>query len=185
VLTIAVLGARADVAAQMTNGWFVARATAALAIVAAAAIVAFLTAVPGVEPSRFARALPWAAGLSWGVMLAGAIAATRSPLALLLQAAPHPSCVLIIAAAAVSPWLMLVRMLRRGAALHAARTAAYAGAASLGVGALAAQFVCTNDAAAHHLLWHFTPVVLLTAASIVTGSVFLERPSAGRTLHRT
>jgi hypothetical protein len=45
--------------------------------------------------------------------------------------------------------------------------------------------VCTNDAAAHHLLWHFTPVVLLTAASIVTGSLFLERPSAGSALHRT
>jgi hypothetical protein len=44
------------------------------------------------------------------------------------------------------------------------------------VGALGAQFVCANDAAAHHLLWHFTPVVLVTVASIAVGSPLLGRP---------
>jgi hypothetical protein len=176
LVSVAVLGVRTDIAAQLMNGWFVARATATLVIVVAAAIVAFLMSVPGVEPSRLVRALPWAACLIWAVMLVGTIAGTRSPLAFLLQVTPHPSCVLLIAATALSPGVMLVRMLQDAAPLQAAWTGGLAGLASLALGALGTQFVCTNDAAAHHLLWHFTPVVLLTAASIAVGSSLFGRP---------
>ena len=176
LVSVAILGVRPDVAAQMMNGWFVARATATLAIVVAAAIVAFFMSVPGIGPSRLLRALPLAACLVWAVMLVGTIAAARSPLALLLQVTPHPSCVLLIAVTALSPGVMLVRMLRHAAPLQAAWTAGFAGLASLGVGALGAQFVCTNDAAAHHLLWHFAPVALLTVAGIAVGSSLLGRP---------
>jgi hypothetical protein len=170
LLSVVILGVRADAAAQMVNGWFVARAAATIAIALAAAIVAFLLSVPGLEPSRLVRALPVAASLVWGGMLIGAIAATRSPLDLLLRAAPHPSCVLLIVATAFLPGAILVRMLRRAAPLAARWTGGLAGLASLAVGGLAAQFVCPNDAAAHHLLWHFTPFVLLTLASIAVGS---------------
>jgi hypothetical protein len=52
----------------------------------------------------------------------------------------------------------------------------FAGLASLAVGALGAQFVCSNDAAGHQLLWHFTPVVLLTVASIAVGSSLFGWP---------
>ena len=173
LVSVALLGMRPDAAAQLMNGWFVARATATLVIVVAAAIVAFLMSVPGVEPSRLVRALPWAVCLIWAVMLIGTIAATRSPLAFLLQVTPHPSCVLLIAATAILPGAILVRMLRDAAPLRAAWTGGLAGLASLAVGALGTQFVCTNDAAAHHLLWHFIPVVVLTAASIAAGSSLL------------
>jgi hypothetical protein len=176
LLSVVILGVRADVAAQMEDGWFFARATATLAIVVSAAIVAFLTSVPGVEPSRMVRAMPLAACLIWAVMLVGAIAATRSPLDRLLQVTPHPSCVLVIAATALAPWVLLVRMLRHAAPLQAAWTGGVAGLASLAAGALGAQFVCTNDAAAHQLLWHFIPVVLLTLASFSVGSALLGRP---------
>jgi hypothetical protein len=169
-VSVAILGVRSDVAAQMMNGWFVARATATLAIVVAAAIVAFFMSVPGAERSRLVRALPLAACLVWAVLLVGTIAANASPLEVLLQVTPHPSCVLLIVATALLPGATLVRMLRDAAPLQAAWTAGFAGLASLAVGALAAQFVCSNDAAAHHLLWHFTPVVLLTGASIAVGS---------------
>jgi hypothetical protein len=161
---------RADVAAQVGDGWFVARATATLAIVVAAAIVAFFMSVPGVEPSRLVRALPVAACLVWAVMLIGTLAATRSPLDVLLQVTPHPSCVLLIAATAITPGVMLVRMLRDSAPLQARWTGGLAGLASLALGALGTQFVCSNDAAAHHLLWHFTPVVLFALASVAVGS---------------
>jgi len=154
----------------------VARATATLAIVVAAAIVAFFMSVPGVEPSRLVRALPLAACLVWAVMLVGPIAAVRSPLDVLLQVTPHPSCVLLIVATALLPGAILVRMLRDAAPLHARRTGGFAGLASLAVGALGTQFVCTNDAAAHHLLWHLTPVVLVTVASIAVSSSLLGRP---------
>ena len=173
LLSVVILGVRSDVAAQMINGWFVARATATLAIVVAAAIVAVFMSVPGVEPSRLVRALPLTACLVWTAMLISTIAATRSPLDVLLQVTPHPSCVLLIAATALPPGVALVRMLQHAAPLQATWTAGLAGLASLALGALGAQFVCSNDAAAHHLLWHFTPVVLLTLASAAAGpSVF-------------
>lgn len=175
LVSVAVLGVRADAAAQMMDGWFVARATATLAIVAAAAVVAFFMSVPGAEPSRLVRALPVAACLVWAAMLVAAIAATRSPLDLLLQARPHPSCVLLVAVTAFTPGVVLVRMLRQAAPLEAAWTGGFAALASLAVGALGAQFVCTDDAAAHHLLWHFAPVALLTMVSIAAGSVLLGR----------
>lgn len=176
LLSVVIFGVRADVAAQMMNGWFVARATAAIAIAFAAAIVAFFLSVPGVEPSRLIRALPLAACLVWAVMLVGTIAATRSPLDLLLQVTPHPSCVLLIVATAFLPGVILVRMLRHAAPLATRWTSGLAGLASLAVGALGAQFVCTNDAAGHQLLWHFTPVVLLALASIAVGSSLFGWP---------
>src|SRR5688572_11833795 len=157
----------------MMNGWFVARATATLAIVVAAAIVAFFMSVPGAERSRLVRAVPLAACLAWAVMLVGTIAATRSPLDALLQVTPHPSCVLLVVATALLPGATLVRMLRDAAPLQARWTVGFAGLASLALGALGTQFVCTNDAAAHHLLWHLTPVVLLTLTSAALGSSVL------------
>jgi hypothetical protein len=170
LVSVVILGVRSDVAAQMMNGWFVARATATLAIVVAAAIVAFFMSVPGAERSRLVRALPLAACLVWAVLLVGTIAANGSPLEVLLQVTPHPSCVLLIVATALLPGATLVRMLRDAAPLQPAWTAGFAGLASLAVGALGAQFVCSNDAAAHHLLWHFIPVVLLTLSGIAIGS---------------
>ena len=171
--SVVILGVRSDVAAQMMNGWFIARATATLAIGVTAAIVAFFMSVPGVEPSRPARAVPLAACLAWAVMLVGTIAATRSPLDVLLQVTPHPSCVLLVVATALLPGATLVRMLRDAAPLQARWTGGFAGLASLALGALGTQFVCTNDAAAHHLLWHLTPVVLLTLTSAAVGSSVL------------
>ena len=171
--SVVILGVRSDVAAQMMNGWFIARATATLAIGVSAAIVAFFMSVPGVEPSRPARAVPLTACLAWAVMLVGTIAATRSPLDVLLQVTPHPSCVLLVVATALLPGATLVRMLRDAAPLQARWTGGFAGLASLALGALGTQFVCTNDAAAHHLLWHLTPVVLLTLTSAAVGSSVL------------
>ena len=176
LLSVVMLGVRADVAAQMVNGWFVARATATMTIAFAAAIVAFILSVPGVEPSRPVRALPWAACLAWFVMLIGTIAASQSPLDLLLQVTPHPSCVLLLAVTAFPSGILLVWMLRQAAPLKARWTSGFAGLASLAVGALGTQFMCSNDAAAHHLLWHFTPVLLLTMASIAVGSSLFGWP---------
>jgi hypothetical protein len=40
-----------------------------------------------------------------------------------------------------------------------------------------AQFVCANDGAAHHLVWHFAPVVLLAAAGSPVVASLLDWPS--------
>jgi hypothetical protein len=175
VLSVVMLGVRVDVAAQMVNGWFVARASATLAIAVGAAIVALFMSVPGLEPPLRARALPLSACLIWAAMLVAPIGAARSPLDLLLQVTPHPSCAFLIAATALPPGVMLVRMLRDAAPLRARSTGGLAGLASLALGALGTQFVCTNDAAVHHLLWHFSPIVLLTLASFSVGASVLGK----------
>jgi hypothetical protein len=176
LLSVVILGVRGDAAAQMVSGWFVARAAATLAVAVGAASVAFLMSVPGAEPSRVARALPVAACLVWAVMLISTIAWTRSPVDLPLRAAPHPSCALIIAATALLPGVVLSRMLRQAAPLAARWTGGLAGLASLAVGALGAQFVCANDSADHHVLWHLAPVVLLTLASIAASAALFKWP---------
>jgi hypothetical protein len=58
-------------------------------------------------------------------------------------------------------------MLRRAAPLARVWTCALAGLASLALGALGTQFVCTDDSAAHHLLWHVLPLVLLIPTSLI------------------
>jgi hypothetical protein len=119
--------------------------------------------------------LPLSACLVWAAMLVAPIGAARSPLDFLLQVTPHPSCAFLIAATALPPEVMLVRMLRDAAPLQGRWTGGLAVLASLAMGALETQFVCTNDAAAHHLLWHFSPVVLLTLASFSVGSCVLGK----------
>jgi hypothetical protein len=182
-LCAVIVGARGDVAAQMANGWFVVRAATTLGIGVGAAWVVFLMSVPGVEPSGRLRALPMAGCGVWAVMLARATAATPAPLELLPHVTPEPSCVLLIAAIAMAPGAALVRMLRHAAPLQARWTAGLAGLASLALGALGAQVVCTNDAGAHHLLWHLAPVLLLTLGCVALGPALCGWPrSASATL---
>ena len=171
-----ILGPRADAGAQMLDTWFLARASATLAIMVTAGILAFTMSVPAGEPSRLVRAVPLAMCLVWAPILASALA-DGSGLNLLLQVTPHPSCVLSIAATALSPAALVLWMLRRAAPLDATRTAGFAGLASLAAGALGTQFVCANDAAAHHLVWHFIPIVLLTLASTLGAPLLRRRHS--------
>lgn len=170
LLSVVLLGVRADVAPRMTEAWFIARAAATLVMVAAAAAVAFLISVPGVWPSPAARTLPVMAGAVWGVMLAAALAVAGSPWERLLLVQPHPVCVLQIVGLALLPGVVLTRMLRRAAPLRRRWAGGLAGLASAALGALGTQFVCGDDTAAHHLLWHFTPVVLLAFAGVAIGS---------------
>ena len=169
-LSVILLGVRPDVASRLVDAWFIARAVATLTIVAMAAAVAFLISVPGVWPSRAARTLPAMAGVAWGMMLAATLAFAGSPLEGLLLVQPHPVCVLQIAGIALLPGVVLTRMLRRAAPLRRRWTGGLAGLASAALGALGTQFVCGDDTAAHHLLWHFTPVVLLALAGVALGS---------------
>ena len=176
LLVVLALGVRPDLAAAMRDGWFVARAAVTLGIVVGAALLALMTSVPGLPAPPRVRALPWLASVAWFAMLAGIIAATRSPLATLAQTSPHPSCVLFIVAIATAPAATLLRMLRHAAPLERARAGGLVGLAGAALGALGAQFVCANDAAAHHLLWHFIPVVLLALASVPLGALARRAP---------
>lgn len=177
LVSVILLGVRPDAAERVQAGWFLLRAAATLGMAMAGAGIAFVTSVPGRGRSLVARALPAATGLVWAGLLAQTITGIGSPIALLSGATVHPVCVLLVTTIALPPGVVLARMLRHGAPLQAGWTAACAGLASAGVGALGAQFVCANDAAAHHLVWHVTPVAVLTAAAAVAGPWLLPGPS--------
>ena len=175
-VSVLILGVRSDIAPQLASFWFLGRAVVTLALALTAATVATCMGVPGAEPSAARRALPVAMWVVWGVMLLGPIGVAQSPLDLLLQAQPHFSCVRHITAIALPPGVALVWLLRQAAPLHPLWAGGLAGLASLAVGGLGAQVVCANDAAAHHLLWHFMPVGLLALATLAAGTSLFGWP---------
>jgi len=166
VLAVVFLGTRHDVASQLGRPWFAARAAVTLATAIAAATAAVRLSVPGLARPLRIGAMPWALCLGWGASLAGGLVSIGSPLRLLLSASPHVSCVVCIAAIGLVPGVWLVRTLRQAEPLDVRWTGGCAGLASAASGALATQFVCSSDAPAHHLLWHFAPVVLLALAPL-------------------
>ena len=166
VLAVTWLGARPDAASQLGRPWFAARAALTLATAIAAAVVAVRMSVPGLARAHGLRAVPWGLCLGWGALLVGALAATGAPLRLLRDVSPHVSCFACITAIGFVPGAWLVCSLRQAAPLDTRWTGGCAGLAGAAAGALATQFVCGSDAPAHHLLWHFLPVVVIALAQL-------------------
>jgi hypothetical protein len=181
LLAVSVLGLRDDAASQLVRPWFMARAGVTLGTATAAAIVGVRMSVPGLAGGHGLRGLPWAVGLAWGALLAAKLASTGAPLRLLQHAPAHLSCVIGIGAIGLGPAVWLVRTLRQAAPLDARGTAGCVGLASAASGALAMQFICGSDAPAHHLLWHFAPVMLIALAVLALAPrLFRPREASSR-----
>lgn len=178
IVTI-VLGLRPHVGAHLQDTRFVAAAIATFGLAVAAAASAFVISVPGNGDRPGIRALPLLAVLPWATLLWWRLTAAASadgiePIALLAATRWHPVCVLLILTIAALPGIALFTMLRRAAPLHAWWTGALAALASLALGGVGTQFVCPIDAPGHQLLWHFTPVVLLTFTGLFLGARFFD-----------
>jgi hypothetical protein len=137
--------------------------------------VAFLTTVPGLEPSLRRRILSLSGGIGWAVLLLWAAATAISPAGSLAMT-PHPRCVIVMITIALPSALLLLHLLRDGMPLQPRATASFAAVASLALGAIGSQFVCGVDAASHHLLWHFIPLALLACGASPIGAFMLRRP---------
>jgi len=169
IVTI-LLGLRPDVVVRLRDPRFIAAAVVTLAIALAAAAAAFVLSVPGAGPRRVMRAMPLLAAAAWGMLLWVRLTAAGEPVTQLAATPWHPACVVLILSVGALPGIWLFAMLRRAAPLQPLWTGALAALASLALGALGTQFVCPIDAPAHQLLWHFTPVVLITFVGLALGA---------------
>lgn len=142
--------------------------TGGLALTAAGA--AFALSVPGVARDRLARVVPLLAAIAWATLLWTRLLAIGHPVAHIAAVPWHPVCVLLILTISALPGLWLFGMLRRAAPLQTLWTGALAALASLALGALGTQFICPIDDPAHHVVWHFTPVMVLTFLGLALGS---------------
>jgi hypothetical protein len=170
IVTI-LLGLRPDVDACVHDPRFVAAALATLALALTAAAGAFALSVPGAGARRAVRACPLLAAAAWATLLwLRLTAAGGEPITQLAATPWHPACVLLILSVGTVPGIWLFAMLRRAAPLQPLWTGALAALASLALGALGTQFVCPIDAPGHQVLWHFTPVVLITFVGLALGA---------------
>lgn len=164
------LGLRHDVTARLHDARFVAAAAVTFALALTAAAGAFVLSVPGAGARRVVRVVPLLAALAWGTLLWLRLSAAGAPVTQLAATPWHPVCVLLILSIGTLPGIWLFAMLRRAAPLQPLWTGALAALASLALGALGTQFVCPIDAPGHQLLWHFTPVVLITFIGLALGA---------------
>jgi hypothetical protein len=72
------------------------------------------------------------------------------------------------------PVVLIVVLVRRAAPLEFVWTSALSLLAGLALGAIGALFICPIDRAAHLLLWHVTPVVVLTVTGAIAGRALLR-----------
>jgi hypothetical protein len=175
---VMIIGARLDLPEAAGRPTFLL-ATGLLALTAtSAALGALALSIPGVERPWPHRALPLAAVMAWPAVIIGSGSGTgwadASGFAL------HGACPPIILGLAVVPAWRLVRMLRAGAPLHPAWTAALAVLAAGATAAVALQAICPFDAPDHQLVEHVLPVALLTAAGAAAGRSILT-PANGQT----
>ncbi len=168
VAGIAWYGLRGDAGTQLVSPHFLGRALLAAAFATAAARHALSWSVPGTEPDGLSRVAPqivlgaWAVVLVWPLLgpdLIPRIVAVRW----------HPECAWQMAAVAVPPAAWMYWQLRKAAPHALGWTSAQAALASVGVGALALQWICGLDGAAHQLLWHVAPLLGVAGATGLAG----------------
>lgn len=167
-------GLRGDAASRVWSPDFIVRVVLVTAVAVAAARHALSLSVPGAEPDGMGRLAPPVLLAAWAVVLAAALPAS-SPLESLVTVRWHPRCAWQMAAVAVVPSIWLLWQIRRGAPYAIGAIGLHLALAAAGAGAVAVQWICGLDGAAHHLAWHVMPVLVLTATAGVVVRRLLRR----------
>jgi hypothetical protein len=173
---LVIFGPRPGLNALVTQPDFLWAATLALATAVFAVMAALVLAIPGAERSPVLRGTTVAIVGLWAVTLATAIVRADHG----LTGVSHwYVCFIRVVAIGLVPAVALVVMLRRAAALRPGWTSALAMAAAAAAGALAIQFICPLDDAAHALMGHFGPVVALGAFGALSAHALLGTRKLG------
>jgi hypothetical protein len=175
VFVVGLLGMRPDVARQLADGWFLARAGMALSIVMLAGLAALALSVPGAAHARAMRMTAAAGVAGWSLVSIAILMATEAPLQTLHQLASYKWCWLRTLAIGAVPATLLIAMVRHASPLQPRQTASLAVLAGTALGVVGTQFVCPNDTAAHHLVWHAAPVMLFAALGVTLPPHLLAR----------
>ena len=180
IVTIALIGARADVRGQLQSPMYLVLIAATLGSGVLAAASAMTLSVPGAERTPLWRIAAVGLAFGWGLLLCARLATGGAAWARLAALPNHWACVAEIAALSlVSGWTFVV-MLRRAAPLQPRWSASLAVLASALVAAAAVQIICPIDDPAHHLVSHVVPVVVIVLlGGALGGGLLRARPFTG------
>lgn len=173
-LTVAMVGARADILQSLQDPGFVTLALMTLAAGLVASAAGMMLGVPGAERTPLWRMVAVLLAAGWALVLLIRLVSGGDPWPRLAAFPNHWACVAeIIGLSAVSGWVFFV-MLRRAAPLERTWSAMLAALAPAALAATATQIMCPIDDPAHHLVSHVTPVALLAAIGTLAGRRALE-----------
>lgn len=168
---LVVFGNRPGLDSLVAQPYFLWTAILALATAVFAVIGALVMAIPGAERSPLLRGATVAIVGLWAVTLATMIVRADHGFA---SVSDWYICFMRVVAIGLVPAVAVIAMLRRAAALRPGWTGALAMAAAAAAGALAIQFICPLDDAAHALIGHFGPVVTAGAFGALSAGPLLS-----------
>ena len=168
---IVIFGARPDLGVVLSEPTFMWPLVAAGVTAAVAAGASLVLAVPGSERSPALRGSSVTLGALWALMLVVFVIRAGHGFA---GASHWPICFIRAIAVGLAPGIVLFGMLRRAAPLRITWTSALAATAAIAAGAMAAQISCPIDDAAHALLGHFGPVLVLGLLGAATARRMLR-----------
>ena len=169
VVTVAVIGARADFADAIQRPTFVALAVATLASGLLAAQAALVLSVPGAERTPLVRVLATILIAGWAMTFAIQLVAGGNAWPRLAAFPNHWGCVVRISALSILSGVVLFVMLRRAAPLRPRMCAALAALASTSLAATATYIMCPVDDPAHQLVSHVVPLAAIVLAGTIIG----------------
>ena len=173
-LTVAMVGARADILPSLQDPGFVTLALATFAAGLVAAAAGMMLGVPGAERTPLWRIVAVLFAAGWALVLLARLVSGGDAWPRLAAFPNHWACVAeIIGLSAVSGWIFFA-MLRRAAPLQRTWSAMLATLAPAALAATATQIMCPIDDPAHQIVSHVTPVALLAVIGTLAGRRALE-----------
>jgi hypothetical protein len=174
-LMVVVMAPREDLPTRMRDLWFVLEQAAALAAVLLAAVAAFATSLPG--RSRLPAWLAVGAAAAWlGLVLLNAARDAQQATGGEALFYTDWGCVAAVLTGTSVPAVMMLVMLRRGAAVSPTLTAALGGLAAAGLGNLGGCLSHPDASNVIVLVWHVGTVIVVAAFAGVLGPRFLHWP---------
>jgi hypothetical protein len=168
-LGIWLLGPRADLASVIGTAVYDARFVLTLAAGLFAGAAAFMLSVPAAEHYRAQRIVPFVLAIAWTLLLGYLLIGGGRGVERLLAFPVNWPCSYKILAFSVIFGTALLIGLRRAAPLEPTWTAALAALSSTALAAAATQLICPIDDAAHQIVGHLVPVIVLALLGTVIG----------------
>ena len=167
-IVVLMMSPRADLLAKLMEWRFAIELAAALATGVTAAMVAFLSVVPGTD--RRLMLLPLLPLTVWlGSIGHGCVSEWMQLGALALATPPSWMCVRGTLIASALPAVAIAIMLRRGAPLMPVATAALGALGAAGLGHVGLRLFHTQDSSIMILVWQIGSIFLLTVLAGIAG----------------
>jgi hypothetical protein len=168
--TVGLIGGRADLLASLRDPTFLVPAALLLCAGLTAAAAAMTLSVPGAERTPAWRMLAVVLAATWAFVVVVRLVSGGAWWPRLAAWPNHWACVAEITGLAIVSGWVLLGMLRRASPLESGWSAGLASIASAALAAAATQIICPLDDAAHLVVSHVTPVMILAAIGTLVGA---------------